>query len=214
MTGRWLLQWLWFYVINRYIFGDCIWRRAFMQQFFLSSFALFLNDICVKCVHIFRPKFRVGRVTLGLHSSALLKFVVSVPYTCTVPHQRGTSTLLTRTIPMAAEPAWKCATVDHFPMWFRSCQSKPYCAIISAWTQTQTVSHWYATCRTQSRVQNVMKMYHGGLLYTRLLGTLVKVNHPGTVWLSMAQYGSLQKALEHGSIHFLVVGVVRGKLVS
>ena len=79
MTGRWLLQWLWFYVINRYIFGDCIWRRAFMQQFFLSSFALFLKDICVKCVHIFRPKFRVGRVTLGLHSSALLKFVVSVP---------------------------------------------------------------------------------------------------------------------------------------
>ena len=94
-----------------------------------------------------------------------------------------------------AKPVWKRATVDHFPMWSRACQSKPYRATMSAWTQSQTVPHWYATCHAQGsgakytkRVPRWSALVH----FPQECLNAHEANHPGTVRLGTAQHGTVR----------------------
>ena len=61
---------------------------------------------------------------LEMHSSTLLNIAVPVPY----PHRTVPEGCLNtpKVNSTRAEPVWKCATADCFPMWARACQSNPY----------------------------------------------------------------------------------------
>ena len=68
-------------------------------------------------------------VQIGVHSSILLEGAVPAWYR-TMPEGYLNATKVNRT---HTKLVWKSATVDHFPMWSRACQSEPYRAFMGAW---------------------------------------------------------------------------------
>ena len=131
--------------------------------------------------------------TCRVHSSALLKHAVPVPYPYrTAPEGCLNAPNVNRN---RAKLVWKHATVDHFLMWSRACSKASH--TVPRWAPErkptpypigmQCVAH-------RSQVQSVLKGYHGGLLwftFHKSVWTLAK----GT---TLARFGSAR----HGTVRF------------